>query len=255
DKGEAIFDFTGTSGVRDGNFNAPRAIVRSSVLYILRMLIAEPLPLNDGCLVPVTLRIPEGSMLDPQWPHAVVAGNVEVSDVLTDALLAALGKLAACEGTMNNLTFGNERFQHYETIAGGIGAGEGFDGASAVHAHMSNTKLTDPELLEFRFPVTLEEFSVRRHSGGRGKWHGGDGIVRRIRFNEAMTVTILSNRRRTEPFGLAGGEAGARGETIVRRANGSVDTLDYAETTELAVGDAIEVRSPGGGGFGRVDAG
>lgn len=255
EKGEATFDFAGTSAVRDGNFNAPRAVVRATVLYVLRTLIAEPIPLNDGCLVPVNIRIPEGSMLDPQWPHAVVAGNVEISDVLTDVLLAALGKVAACEGTMNNLTFGNRRVQHYETIAGGIGAGDGFDGASAVHAHMSNTKLTDPELLEFRFPVTLEEFAVRRNSGGRGRWKGGDGIVRRIRFNEAMTVTILANRRRTDPFGLAGGGAGARGKTLVNRVDGSVDELDYAETAELAAGDAVEVRSPGGGGFGAVDTG
>ncbi len=250
DAGTAVFDFTGTSPVRDGNFNAPRAVVRAAVLYVLRTLIAEPIPLNDGCLAPVTIRVPEGSMLDPPWPHAVVAGNVEVSQVLTDALLAALGKLAASQGTMNNLTFGNARHQHYETLAGGAGAGAGFAGTSALHTHMTNSRLTDPELLEFRYPVTLEEFSIQKGSGGSGEWRGGDGLVRRIRFREAMTVTVLANRRRTDPFGLNGGEAGARGETRVLRADGAVETLDYAETAELAPGDAIEIRSPGAGGFG-----
>ncbi|MGH8273482.1 MAG: hydantoinase B/oxoprolinase family protein [Gammaproteobacteria bacterium] len=250
DKGEAVFDFAGTSGVREGNFNAPRAVVRAAVLYVLRTLIAEPIPLNDGCLAPIEIRVPRGSMLNPPWPHAVVAGNVEVSQVLTDALLAALGKLAASQGTMNNLTFGNARHQHYETIAGGAGAGEGFNGTSAVHTHMTNSRLTDPEVLEFRFPVTLEEFSVRKGTGGAGKWCGGDGAVRRIRFNEVMTVTILANRRHTDPFGLKGGDAGTRGETRVLHTDGSTETLDYAQTVELAAGDAIEIRTPGAGGFG-----
>lgn len=249
-KGEAVFDFAGTSSAREGNFNAPRAVVRAAVLYVLRTLIAEPIPLNDGCLAPITIRVPEGSMLDPPWPHAVVAGNVEVSQVLTDALLAALGQLAASQGTMNNLTFGNARHQHYETLAGGAGAGEGFDGTSAVHTHMTNSRLTDPEVLEFRFPVTLEAFSIRAGSGGAGRWRGGDGAVRRIRFLEAMTVTILANRRHTEPFGLKGGESGARGETLALRADGTIEPLDYSETVELAPGDAIEIRTPGAGGYG-----
>lgn len=251
DTGAAVFDFSGTSDVREGNFNAPRAVVRAAVLYVLRTLIAEPIPLNDGCLAPVGIRVPPGSMLDPPWPHAVVAGNVEVSQVLTDALLAAIGRLAASQGTMNNLTFGNARHQHYETLAGGAGAGEGFDGASAVHTHMTNSRLTDPELLEFRYPVVLEEFSIRCGSGGAGKWSGGDGLIRRIRFNEAMMATILSNRRRTDPFGLHGGEAGARGENRVQRAEGSTGTLDYAEAVELQPGDAIEIHTPGAGGFGK----
>lgn len=248
--GEAVFDFAGTSPARAGNFNAPRAVVRAAVLYVLRALIDAPIPLNDGCLAPITIRLPEGSMLDPPWPHAVVAGNVEVSQVLTDALLAALGKLAASQGTMNNLTFGNARHQHYETIAGGAGAGQGFDGTSAVHTHMTNSRLTDPEVLEFRYPLRLEEFSIRSGSGGAGRWRGGDGAVRRIRFDEAMTVTILANRRATDPFGLAGGEAGARGETRVIRANGQAETLGHAVSVELAAGDAIEIRTPGAGGFG-----
>jgi len=251
--GAAVFDFAGTSEARPGNFNAPRAVVRAAVLYVLRTLIAEPIPLNDGCLAPVEIRVPDGSMLDPPHPHAVVAGNVEVSQVLTDALLAAIGKLAASQGTMNNLTFGNERHQHYETLAGGAGAGEGFDGASAVHTHMTNSRLTDPELLEFRYPVVLEEFAVRPDSGGAGRWRGGDGLVRRIRYREPMTVTILSNRRHTDPFGLDGGGAGARGENRVLRSTGKTDTLDYAETAELEADDAIEIRTPGAGGFGRAD--
>ncbi len=252
DTGSAVFDFAGTSAAREGNFNAPRAVVRAAVLYVLHTLIAEPIPLNDGCLAPVIIRIPPGSMLDPPYPRAVVAGNVEVSQVLTDALFAAIGRLAASQGTMNNLTFGNAQHQHYETLAGGAGAGEGFDGASAVHTHMTNSRLTDPELLEFRYPVMLEAFSIRRGSGGSGRWHGGDGLIRRIRFREAMTVTILSNRRHTEPFGLRGGEAGTRGENRVLRADGSSAILDYAEAIELQPGDAIEIHTPGGGGFGRT---
>ena len=249
--GSAVFDFNGTSEAREGNFNAPRAVVRASVLYVLRTLIAEPIPLNDGCLAPVEIRVPAGSMLDPPWPHAVVAGNVEVSQVLTDALFAAIGRLSASQGTMNNLTFGNARHQHYETLAGGAGAGEGFDGASAVHTHMTNSRLTDPELLEFRYPVVLEEFSIRRGSGGAGHWRGGDGLVRRIRFREAMTVTILSNRRHTDPFGINGGAAGARGENLAIRGDGEVEILDYSQATDLAPGDAIEIRTPGAGGFGK----
>ncbi|MGH8126948.1 MAG: hydantoinase B/oxoprolinase family protein [Gammaproteobacteria bacterium] len=250
DTGSAVFDFAGTSEAREGNFNAPRAVVRAAVLYVLRTLIAEPIPLNDGCLAPVEIRVPSDSMLDPPYPHAVVAGNVEVSQVLTDALLAALGRLAASQGTMNNLTFGNAQYQHYETLAGGAGAGEGFDGASAVHTHMTNSRLTDPELLEFRYPVVLEEFSIRHGSGGAGKWRGGDGLIRRIRFNESMTVTILSNRRHTDPFGLHGGAAGTRGENHVQRADGGTETLDYAEAVELQPGDAIEISTPGAGGYG-----
>ncbi len=250
DTGSAVFDFHATSAAREGNFNAPRAVVRAAVLYVLRTLIAEPIPLNDGCLAPVEIRVPPGSMLDPPWPHAVVAGNVEVSQVLTDALFAAIGRLAASQGTMNNLTFGNVRHQHYETLAGGAGAGEGFDGASAVHTHMTNSRLTDPELLEFRYPVVLEDFSIRRGSGGAGCWCGGDGLVRRIRFREAMTVTILSNRRHTDPFGLNGGGHGARGRNRVIRADGGHEELDYSQAAELDSGDAIEISTPGAGGFG-----
>ena len=250
DTGAAVFDFDGTSEAREGNFNAPSAVVRAAVLYVLRTLIAEAIPLNDGCLAPVEIRVPPGSMLDPPWPHAVVAGNVEVSQVLTDALFAAIGRLAASQGTMNNLTFGNVRHQHYETLAGGAGAGEGFDGASAVHTHMTNSRLTDPELLEFRYPVMLEDFSIRPGSGGKGRWHGGDGLVRRIRFREAMTVTILSNRRHTDPAAGEAGGPGPGGEAGVIGGGGGPTELDYPRAGHLEPGGAIEIRTPGAGGLG-----
>lgn len=254
-EGSAAFDFSGTSRARPGNFNAPKAVVYASVLYVLRTLIAEPIPLNDGCLRPVEIKIPEGSMLDPKYPAAVVAGNVEVSQVLTDTLLAAIGQLAASQGTMNNLTFGNAKHQHYETLAGGAGAGNGFAGQSAVHTHMTNSRLTDPELLEFRYPVVLEKFATRKDSGGKGKWCGGNGLIRRIRFREPMTFTILSNRRNTDPFGLCGGGPGARGENWLFRLGSGATNLNYADSTDVNIGDVIEIRTPGGGGFGESSSG
>ncbi|MGH8428561.1 MAG: hydantoinase B/oxoprolinase family protein [Gammaproteobacteria bacterium] len=243
-------DFSGTSPTQSDNFNAPSAVVRAAVLYVLRTLVEESIPLNDGCLENVGIKVPPHSMLSPEYPAAVVAGNVEVSQCLCDALFAATGSLAACQGTMNNLSFGNERYQHYETLAGGAGAGDGFNGTSAVHTHMTNSRLTDPEILEFRYPVLLEQFSIRKDSGGAGKWHGGDGIVRRIRFREPMTVAILSNRRNTAPFGLAGGGDAAPGVNRLLRADGSVHELAYSDRTEAASGDAIEILTPGGGGYG-----
>lgn len=250
--GSCDFDFSGTDKANQTNFNAPRAVVQAAILYVLRSLINEPVPLNEGCLNPISIHIPNDSMLDPKYPRAVVAGNVEVSQVLTDALLAALGRLAASQGTMNNLTFGNDDYQYYETIAGGAGAGLGFAGASAVQTHMTNSRLTDPELLEYRFPVVVEEFSIRHGSGGRGAWNGGDGVIRRLRFSAEMDVSILSNRRLTVPFGICGGSPGAPGENYVIRCDGSRKKLNYVDSVLVNVGDAIEIKTPGGGGYGRM---
>ena len=243
-------DFTGTSATLPDNFNAPLPVVRAAVLYVLRTMIDEPIPMNDGCLAPVTIIVPEGTMLSPRYPAAVVAGNVETSQVVTDALLGAFGALAGSQGTMNNFTFGNAAHQYYETIAGGAGAGPDFDGASAVQTHMTNSRLTDPEVLETRFPVILEEFSIRRGSGGAGGHRGGDGVVRRVRFREAMAAGILSNRRATQPFGLAGGEPGASGINRVERADGGVEILPATASVAMAAGDVFVIETPGGGGFG-----
>jgi 5-oxoprolinase (ATP-hydrolysing) len=243
-------DFTGTSDQGPDNFNAPRAVTVAAVLYVFRTLIDEPIPLNAGCLRPIRIVVPPGSMLDPAFPGAVVAGNVETSQCIVDALYGALGLQAASQGTMNNFTFGNERYQYYETIAGGSGAGDGFDGASGVQTHMTNSRLTDPEVLETRFPVLLREFSLRRGSGGDGAFRGGDGLVRCVEFREPMTAAILSNRRRVAPFGLAGGGPAAKGENRVLRRDGRSEAL--AATAEVAVeaGDRILIATPGGGGFG-----
>ncbi len=204
----AEIDFSGTSPQLDNNFNAPSAITMAAVLYVFRTLVDDDIPLNAGCLKPLRVVIPEGSMLNPRHPAAVVAGNVETSQCVTDALYGALGLMGASQGTMNNFTFGNARHQYYETISGGSGAGDGFDGTDCVQTHMTNSRLTDPEVLEWRYPVLLEEFSIRRGSGGTGKWRGGDGAVRRVRFLEAMTAAILSGHRRIAPYGMAGGAPG-----------------------------------------------
>ncbi len=250
EKREAIVDFGGTSPQADSNFNAPEAVTRAAVLYVFRSLIAEEIPMNEGCLVPLTIRIPQGSLLSPSWPAAVVAGNVETSQCVTDTLFGALGALAASQGTMNNLSFGNDRFQYYETIAGGAGAGPDFDGASAVQTHMTNSRLTDTEVLESTHPVRVERFAIRRGSGGAGRHRGGDGIVREIRFGEAVEVTILSNHRRVAPFGLDGGKSGATGRNTVLRATGGKDPLTATSTVRLDRDDAIRIETPGGGGFG-----
>jgi 5-oxoprolinase (ATP-hydrolysing) len=246
----ATVDFTGTSSVSAGNFNAPVSIVRAAVLYVFRTLVRESIPLNAGCLEPLTIVLPPGSLLDPSYPAAVVAGNVETSQCITDALLAALGACAGSQGTMNNFTFGNTRHQYYETLCGGAGAGPGFDGASAVHTHMTNSRLTDPEVLEQRFPVRIRKFAIRRGSGGAGRWRGGDGVVREIEFVEPMQAAILSNRRRVAPAGLAGGSPGACGRNYVRRANGRSEELLATATVELDVGDRFIIETPGGGGYG-----
>ncbi|HEY4136740.1 MAG TPA: hydantoinase B/oxoprolinase family protein, partial [Alphaproteobacteria bacterium] len=247
----ATVDFTGTSAQRPNNRNAPSAVCRAAVLYVFRTLVADDIPMNAGCLRPIDIVIPPGSMLAPRFPAAVVAGNVETSQSLCDALYGALGVLAASQGTMNNFTFGNARYQYYETVAGGMGAGDGFDGASAVQTHMTNSRLTDPEVLETRYPVLVEEFRLRDGSGGAGRWRGGEGAVRRIRFREAMDAAILSSRRTTDPFGLAGGDAGARGRSYVERADGRIEELGATERTSLAAGEVFAIETPGGGGYGR----
>ena len=244
------FDFAGTSAQQTDNFNAPLSVVRAAVLYVIRTLIDEAVPLNDGFLRSVTIRVPEGSMLNPRYPAAVVAGNVETSQVVTDALFGALGALAGSQGTMNNFTFGNARHQYYETIAGGSGAGPEFDGTAAVQTHMTNSRLTDPEVLEARFPVLVEQFAIRGGSGGGGRHRGGDGAIRRIRFRAAMQAGILSNHRRIAPFGLAGGQAGATGINRVERADGSVEDLPATAAVEVLPGDVFVIATPGGGGYG-----
>ena len=250
DSRSAIVDFAGTSAQLPDNFNAPYSICRAATLYVFRTLVDDAIPLNDGCMRPITLKVPEGSMLNPRYPAAVVAGNVETSQVVTDALFAAMGELAPSQGTMNNFTFGNDRYQYYETIAGGAGAGPGFDGASAVQTQMTNSRLTDPEILETRLPVILETFAIRTGSGGAGAHRGGDGVVRRIRFREAMHAGILANRRRVAPKGIKGGGDAAPGVNKVIRADGREEALSATAGAELAAGDAFEIATPGGGGFG-----
>jgi 5-oxoprolinase (ATP-hydrolysing) len=246
----AVIDFTGTSPALASNLNAPSSVTRAAVLYVFRCMVDDDIPLNEGCLKPIEIIIPEGSMLAPSFPAAVVGGNVETSQAVTDALFAAFGAMAAAQGTMNNLTFGNDRHQYYETIAGGAGAGPGFDGADAVQTHMTNSRLTDPEILEWRFPVLLEEFSIRRGSGGRGKHKGGDGVIRALRFREKMSLSILSTHRIVPPFGLAGGGNAALGENEIRRADGTIEKLGGSATADLDAGETVIVRTPGGGGFG-----
>ena len=246
----AKVDFSGTSSQVPTNFNAPLAVCRAAVLYVFRCLVKDDIPLNDGCLDPLELVVPEGSFLNPVYPAAVVAGNVETSQAITSALFGATGALAAGQTTMNNLTFGNSKHQYYETICGGAGAGAGFTGASAVHTHMTNTRLTDPEILEWRHPVLLEDFCIRQHSGGDGAYRGGDGAIRRLRFLDNMTATIVSSTRETVPFGLQGGCAGLPGRNYVERADGSVSSLKGADQTDMAPGDVLVIETPGGGGFG-----
>jgi 5-oxoprolinase (ATP-hydrolysing) len=252
--GTATVDFTGTSAQQPNNFNAPRAVTVAAVLYVFRTLVDEPIPLNAGCLRPLSIVVPPGSMLDPRPPGAVVAGNVETSQCVVDALYGALGLQAAAQGTMNNFTFGNERYQYYETIAGGSGAGPGYPGASGVQTHMTNSRLTDPEVLERRFPVLLREFALRAGSGGRGAFRGGDGLVREIEFREPMTAAILSNHRRVAPFGLEGGEPGALGINRLMRRDGSSETLQATAEFAVDAGDRFRIETPGGGGYGRAVA-
>ena len=247
----AVIDFTGTSAELSSNFNAPRAVVHAAVLYVFRMMVDRDIPLNAGCLKPLTLIIPEGSMLSPEPPAATVAGNVETSQCITDALIGAMSVMAASSGTMNNVTFGNERYQYYETVSGGSGAGPGFDGCDAVQVHMTNSRLTDPEVLELRYPVRLEEHSIRRGSGGAGQWKGGDGAIRRIRFLEPMNAAILAGHRRIPNFGMAGGAPGLTGRTFIDRVDGSRTDLAYSDETAVNEGDIYVLETPGGGGFGQ----
>jgi len=246
----AEIDFIGTSAQLENNFNAPTAVSMAAVLYVFRTLVDDEIPMNAGCLKPLRIVIPEESMLAPRYPAAVVAGNVETSQAITDTLYGALGVLAASQGTMNNFTFGNATYQYYETIAGGSGAGPDFDGASAVQTHMTNSRLTDPEVLEWRFPVRLDAFAIRRDSGGAGRHRGGDGVHRRIRFLEPMTAVLLANRRRIAPFGMAGGACGAPGRNWVERANGGRESFGATVEIDMAEGDVFVIETPGGGGFG-----
>ncbi|MFH8392329.1 hydantoinase B/oxoprolinase family protein [Streptomyces sp. NPDC018036] len=246
----ATVDFTGTSAQLATNFNAPFAVVNAAVLYVFRTLVDDDIPLNEGCLRPLRIVVPPGSMLAPESPAAVVAGNVETSQAITGALYAALGVQAEGSGTMNNVTFGNERHQYYETVASGSGAGDGFPGAPAVQTHMTNSRLTDPEILEWRLPVRLDEFAIRHGSGGPGHWRGGDGAVRRIRFLEPMTVSTLSQHRRVPPYGMAGGEPGALGANRVERADGTVTELGGSDAADVGPGDVLVIETPGGGGYG-----
>ena len=246
----ALIDFTGTSPQDPLNYNAPLAVCRAVVLYVFRTLVGSDIPMNEGCMKPIELLVSKGSMIHPAYPAAVISGNTEVSQAVADTLFGALGVLAGSQGTMNNFVYGNETYQNYETICGGTGAGDGFNGASAVHSHMTNTRMTDPEVLENRFPVRLEEFSIRKGSGGQGAFGGGDGIVRKLRFLTEMTATVLTSHRKTAPFGAAGGAAGKRGENAVIRTDGTRVPLGGNAQVTMGVGDIFVLKSPGGGGFG-----
>jgi 5-oxoprolinase (ATP-hydrolysing) len=246
----ATIDFTGTSPQNEWNYNAPLAVCRAVVLYVFRTLVGTDIPMNEGCLKPLTLIVPAGSMINPDSPAAVISGNTEVSQAIADTLYGALGVIAGSQGTMNNFVYGNDNYQNYETICGGTGAGDGFHGTSAVHSHMTNTRMTDPEVLETRFPVRLDEFSIRKGSGGGGKFQGGDGIIRRLRFLEPTTVTVLSSHRKVPPHGAKGGSSGQIGENSILRANGEKEVLDGNDEAEMMFNDVFVLKSPGGGGFG-----
>ena len=246
----ATIDFTGTSSQLNNNFNAPAAVTQAAVLYVFRTLVDENIPLNAGCLKPINIILPEGCMLNPVYHAAVVAGNVETSQTIVDALYGALGLISASQGTMNNFTFGNSRYQYYETICGGSGAGAGFNGTDGIHTHMTNSLIGDPEVLESRYPVMVESFSIRHDSGGTGKYCGGNGVIRQIRFLESMTAGILSNHRLVPPFGLKGGDAGKVGKNYVIRNNNTVENLSSTATVEMQPGDIFVIETPGGGGYG-----
>ncbi|MBS0534833.1 MAG: hydantoinase B/oxoprolinase family protein, partial [Proteobacteria bacterium] len=251
-KREATVDFTGTSAQQPSNFNAPEPVTRAAVLYVFRVMVDDDIPMNAGCLRPINIVIPKKTMLTPEYPAAVVAGNVEVSQAVTNTLFLALGALSAAQGTMNNLNFGNAKYQYYETICSGSPAGPGFNGTDAVHTHMTNTRLTDPEILEFRYPVLLEDFHIRKDSGGQGEYHAGDGIRRTIRFLEKMECTILSGHRRVPPPGLAGGRAGQVGENWARRKDGTMERLKGCDDTTIDAGEAVIIQTPTAGGYGKA---
>ncbi len=250
---KAVIDFTGTSDQQDHNFNAPFAVTRAAVLYVFRTLVDDDIPLNAGCLKPLDIIVPEGSMLNPRYPAAVVAGNVETSQVIVNTLYGALGVMAAAQGTMNNFTFGNDQHQYYETICGGSGAGENFDGTDAIQMHMTNSRLTDPEVLEWRHPVMVNAFSIRHGSGGAGIHRGGNGVIRKIQFREPMTAALLSNNRENAPFGIDGGEAAQPGRSRIERQDGRTEALGATDQAELAAGDVIVIETPGGGGYGKAE--
>jgi 5-oxoprolinase (ATP-hydrolysing) len=250
---EALIDFTGTSEQSEFNYNAPLAICRAVVLYVFRTLVGSDIPMNEGCLKPLILKVPDGSMINPRAPAAVISGNTEVSQAIADTLYGALGVIAGSQGTMNNFVYGNDVHQNYETICGGTGAGDGFDGTSAVHSHMTNTRMTDPEVLETRFPVQVDEFSIREDSGGAGAFKGGNGITRRLRFLEPMTVTVLSSHREIPTHGAAGGGQGGVGENAVERADGTVEKLRGNDEAQLNAGDVFMMKTPGGGGYGKAE--
>lgn len=251
----ARIDFTGTSPQQTSNFNAPAAICKAAVLYVFRTLVEDEIPLNAGCLKPLEIIIPQGCLLNPRYPAAVVAGNVETSQAMTNALYGALGVMAAAQGTMNNFTFGNQCYQYYETICGGSGAGPNFPGTDAVQTHMTNSRLTDPEVLEWRFPVLLERFAIRPQSGGAGQYPGGNGVIRRLRFREAMTAAILSSHRRIPPFGLRGGEPGAVGRNYLQHPDGRLEVLGPNAEVEIQPDDVFVIETPGGGGYGALNSG
>ncbi|MGB0499347.1 MAG: hydantoinase B/oxoprolinase family protein, partial [Rubricella sp.] len=230
------------------------AICRAVVLYVFRTLVGSAIPMNEGCLRPIHIVAPKGSFINPRYPAAVISGNTEVSQAIAEALYGAMGVLAGSQGTMNNFVYGNDRWQNYETICGGTGAGAGFHGCSAVHSHMTNTRMTDPEVLEARFPVRVRRFAIREGSGGAGLWCGGSGIVRELEFLEPCTVTVLSSHRETRAFGVLGGTEGAPGENAIRKANGTLHPLAGNDRAELSAGDVFIMRTPGGGGYGAAPA-
>jgi 5-oxoprolinase (ATP-hydrolysing) len=251
DTGSATLDFTGTSGPHPGNYNAPEAVCQAAVLYVFRCMVADDIPLNAGCMEPLNLILPTPSMISPEYPAAVIAGNVETSQLIVDTLFGALGVMAAPQGTMNNFIWGNDRYQYYETICGGAGATAGRDGCDAVHTHMTNSRLTDPEVLEWRYPVLLESFAIRHGSGGSGTHRGGDGTVRRMRFNDTVTVSLLTSHREVAPYGVDGGAPGATGINLVVRSDGSEEYLAGTSSCEIQPGDVIQISTPGGGGYGK----
>jgi 5-oxoprolinase (ATP-hydrolysing) len=249
----AVIDFTGTSPELASNFNAPKSVTLAAVLYVFRTLAQGDIPLNAGCFRPLRVIIPEGSMLAPAYPAATVAGNVETSQAITGALYGALGLQAEGSGTMNNVTFGNAQHQYYETVASGSGAGDGFDGTALVQTHMTNSRLTDPEILEWRYPVVLESYAIRPRSGGDGQWHGGEGGTRRIRFLEPMTVSVLSGHRRVPAYGMAGGAPGGLGKNWVERSSrngGGITEMNGCDSVDVEAGDVFVLQTPGGGGYG-----
>ena len=248
---KAVFDFTGSSYQTSNNFNAPKAVTKSAILYVFRTLENKKIPLNDGCLNPIKIIIPDNSILNPKFPAAVVAGNVETSQTIVDTINCALKVQAACYGTMSNFTFGNNNFGYYETICGGEGASNHHNGADAIQCHMTNTRLTDPEILELRYPVRVNNFSIRRNSGGKGLFKGGNGVVREIQFNQNMTAVILSNRRKVSPLGILDGENAKKGINILKTKNKKLKKLKSSESINIKKGDSIIIKTPGGGGYGK----